>query len=63
MAWQDHQPSSPQTQEKRGHEPGMKERVCTKAMPSPKKRWKVENVSPKAHVSFTPQELNSYQNV
>ena len=33
---------------------GKKERVCTQAIPSPKKRWKVENVNTKAHISFTP---------
>ena len=32
-------------------------------MPSPKKRWKAENMNPKTHVSLTPQELNTYQNV
>ena len=32
----------------------------TQAMPSQKKRWKVENVGPKAHMSFTLQELNIY---
>ena len=63
MAWQDHQPRNPQTQERRGHGLGRKEKARTKVMPNPKKRWKVENVSPKAHVSFTPQELNNYQNV
>ena len=32
-------------------------------MPSSKKRWDVVNKSPKAYVSFMPQELNEYQNV
>ena len=62
MAWQDHR-LSPQIQERRGHGLGRRKRACTQAMPSPKRRWNVENVSPKTHVSFTPQELNSYQNV
>ena len=60
MAWQDHQPS---TQEKRRHGLGRKERACAQAMPSPKKRWKVKNINPKAYVSFTPHKLNSHQNV
>ena len=32
-------------------------------MPNPKKGWDAENKSPKAHVSFMPQELNEYQSV
>ena len=32
----------------------------TQAMPSQKKRWKAENLGPKAHMSFTLQELNIY---
>ena len=56
MAWQDHQPS---TQEKRRHGLGRKERACAQAMPSPKKRWKVKNINPKAYVCFTPHKLNS----
>ena len=56
-------PASPQTQDKRGHGPGKRERAHTQTMLSPKMRWNVENESPKAHVSFTPQELNEYQNV
>ena len=42
---------------------GKKERAFTQAIPSPKKKWKAENTNPKAHMSFTPQELNTYQNV
>ena len=63
MAWQDHQPRSPSTQERRGHGLGRKERACAKVMPSPKKRWKVKNINSKAYVSFTPHKLNSHQNV
>ena len=32
-------------------------------MTNPRKGRDVENESPKAHVSFTPQELNEYQSV
>ena len=63
MAWQDHQPRSPSTQERRGHGLGRKERACAQVMPSPKKRWKVKNINSKAYVSFTPHKLNSHQNV
>ena len=31
-----------------------KEKACTQVMPSLKKRWKAENMSPKAHMSFMP---------
>ena len=48
-------PVSPQTQ---GEKTWAK--VHTQAMPNPKKGWDAENKSPKAHVSFTPQELNEY---
>ena len=47
---------SPRTQDKREHGLGKK----TQTMPSSKRRWNVENKSSKAHVSFTPQELNEY---
>ena len=56
-------PASPRTQKRRGHRPGRRERAHTQTMPSPKRRWNAENESPKAHVSFMPQELNRYQNV
>ena len=60
MQWHGRIPS----QEAHGHrkEDGLslKERVYTQAMPSLKKRWNVENVNPKAHLSFTPQKLNTY---
>ena len=56
-------PASPQTQEKMGHKPGKRERVHTQTMPSPKRRWNAENENSKAHVSFTPQELNKYQSM
>ena len=59
MAWQDHR-LSPQIQERRGHGLGRRKRAYTQAMPDAKN---VENTSPKTHASFTPQELNSYQNV
>ena len=62
MVWQDHQ-LSPQIYERRGYGLGRRERACTHAMPSLKRRWNAKNVSPKTHVSFTLQELNSYQNV
>ena len=42
---------------------GKKMMTFTQVMPSTKKRWKTENMSPKAHMSFTPQELNTHQNV
>ena len=51
-------------QEAHGHKKedglGRKERACTQAMLSPKKRWKAKNVNPKAHMSFMLQELNTY---
>ena len=43
-----------------GHGLGRRKRAYTQAMPDAKN---VENTSPKTHVSFTLQELNSYQNV
>ena len=43
--------------------PGRTERARTQTIPSPKRRWNAENKSPKALVSFMPQELNRYQNV
>lgn len=39
---------------------GRKERAYTQAIPSPKKRWQAKNLNPKAHMPFTPQELNAY---
>ena len=55
--------ANPWTRDKKGHGLGKRERAHTQTMPSPKRRWNVENESPKAYVSFTPQELNKYQNV
>ena len=44
---------------------GLSRKMMTLAqvMPSPKKRWKAENMSPKAYMSFMPQEINTHQNV
>lgn len=42
---------------------GRKERAHTSAIPNLKKRWRVENMSLKAYMPFTLQELNTYQNI
>ena len=43
--------------------PSTRGKAHTQAMPNLKKGWDVDSESPKAHVSFTPQELNEYQSV
>ena len=61
VAWQKYQPAHKYKVKR--HRPSTKRKAHTQAMPNPKKGWDVENESPKAHVSFTPQELNEYQSV
>ena len=55
--------ASLRTWDKRGHGPGRREKAHTQTMPSPNRRWNAKNEGPKAHISFTPQKLNKYQNV
>ena len=55
--------ASLRTWDKREHGLGRREMAHTQTMPSPKRRWNAENEGPKAHISFTPQKLNKYQNV
>ena len=61
MAWQEHQPAH--RRKVKRHRPSTKGKDHTQAMPNPKKGWDPENESPKAHVSFMPQELKEYQSV
>ena len=42
---------------------GRKMMTPPQVMPSPKKRRKAGNMSPKAHSSLTPQKINNNQNV
>ena len=42
---------------KKEHRLYKKMRAFTQAMPSPRKGWKAGDMSPKAHTSFTPQEI------
>ena len=60
VQWHGRSTSNLWTQDKREHGPSKRERAHTQAMPSPKRRWDAESESLKAHVSFTPQELNKY---
>ena len=61
VAWQKHQLAHKRKVKR--HRPSTKRNAHTQAIPNPKKGWDVENESLKAHVSFTPQELNAYQSV
>ena len=62
MAWKEHRPVH-RCKTKENYGPSKRERAHNRAMPSSKRRWDAENESPKAYVSFMPQELNRYQNV
>ena len=61
MKWHGRIPS----QEAQGHKKekkhglGKMEKAFTQAIPSPGKEWKAWNTSPKAHMSFMPQELKT----
>ena len=48
---------------KEKHGLGETMRAFAQATPSPKKGWKARNMSSKTHTSFTPQEINTNQNV
>ena len=59
MQWHGRIPSKEAHRHRKEDGLSRKERACTSAMPSLEKRWKVDNMNPKAHMSFMLQELNT----